>query len=526
MRIFLGTTDLVRLVLRRDRIRLPVWMAALVGITYVTAGAVDGVYDTQAKIDSYADNIGSSPATIAMAGPPVALDTIQGIVVYETSLTVLIGVALMATFTVVRHTRGEEEVGRTELLGAAVVGRHAGVAAAMLVALGASAVVGLGVALSVLVEGFPADAAWLYGTAVAALGLVFAGVAAVAAQLMSHARTATGLTLAVLGGFFAVRAVGDVRESALSWFSPMGWSQQVRVGDDNRWWPLLFSVVLVGALLVATGWLTTRRDMGSGVLAARPGPSGAAASLAHPLGLAWRLQRGSVLAWAIGLFSLGLLFGSLSQELQNMVEDNPLLAEFFLMTGASVTDSLFATSFLLTGIGAAGFAVGSALRVRGEEDSGRLEQVLATRTTRTEVLLAPLLVTVGGTAVILLAGGLGTGIADTLVSDQPASVLWLTGLALVQLPAALVLASVAVLLTGWLPRLVQLAWAGLAVAFVIGWLGGILDPPGWVSGLSPFDHLPFVPVEDLAATPLVVLSLLAVVLTGLGLLGFRRRDVG
>lgn len=525
MNIFVGVVALIRLFLRRDRVRLPIWIVALVGITYASAAAVPGVYDTPAKIQSYADNIGASPASIAMAGPPVALNTIQGIIVYETSLTVLIGVALMALFTVVRHTRGEEEVGRTELLGAAVVGRHAGTAAAVIVAAGATVAVGFGVALSVLAQSFPVNAALLFGAAVAALGLVFAALAAVSAQLLTHARTAIGVSLAALGVCFALRALGDVRESALSWFSPIGWSQQVRVGEANRWWPLLMSVALVAVLLVVAGWLTTRRDLGAGVVASRPGPAHASRSLGSILGLAWRLQRGSVIAWSAGLFLFGMLFGSFSNELQRMVEDNPLLEEYFRRVGGSVTDSLFATSMLLTGILAAGFAVGSALRLHGEETAGRLESVLAGPVPRARALLAPLVVTVAGSVVLVSFGGLGLGIADALVGSEPASILELVALSWVQLPAILVLAAAAVFLTGWQPRMTGVVWFALGVSFLIGWLGGLLDPPGWVLDLSPFEHLPFVPVEDMAVLPIVVLTLLAVAMTAVGLVGFRRRDL-
>ncbi len=527
MTAFTGTWQLARLVLRRDRVWLPLWIVSLVTITYFSAAAVSATYDTRAEILSYARNIGSSPATIAFAGPPVALETIQGILVYETSLTVLLGVALMAAFTVVRHTRAEEEVGRTELLSSAVVGRHAGTAAAVLVAAASSAAVGLGVTVSVLPgsSGFGASRAILYGASVAALGIVFTAVAAVSAQLVSHARTARGLALCVLALAFALRAIGDVNDSWLVWLSPIGWSQQVRLGEADRWWPLGLSLLLAIGLLALTGLLTVRRDVGSGVLPARPGAPEASGSLSSPLGLAWRLQRGSVLAWAAGILLLGLLFGSVSQELQNMVADNPTLADYFARAGGDITDAYFATSLLFVGLGAAGFAVGSALRLHAEEGADRLEPVLAGAVTRARAMLAPLVVTALGSLLLVGLGGLGIGVADAVVTGESSSVTRLTALALVQLPAVLVLASVAVLLTGWVPRLAMLAWLAAALAFVVGWLGGLLDLPGWVDALSPFDHLPQVPVDDVSVGPLVWLSALAAVLTVLGVVGFGRRDV-
>jgi ABC-2 type transport system permease protein len=525
MTALVGTRDLVRFVLRRDRVRLPVWVLAIVGLTYFSATAVAGTYNTPREITSYATNMGNSPATVAMAGPPVALDQIGGILVYETSMTALLGVALMAMFTVVRHTRTEEEAGRTELLVSTVVGRHAGVAAAFAVAAVASLVVGAGVTASMLSVEMAPGPATLYGAAVVAMGVVFAGVAAVAAQLMTHGRGASGLALAVLGVAFMLRAVGDVDESFLSWLSPMGWSQQVRVLEADRWWPLLLSSVFTLALLVVTAVLAAHRDTGSGVFAARPGPPRAGRLLSSPLGLAWRLQRSVVLAWAVGLFALGAMFGSVTEELQNMVDDNPTLRQYFEQSGGDITDAFFATALLFMGLGGAGFAVGSALRLRSEETAGRLEPVLATGVSRPRAMFSTLAVTLVGSIAVVLSGGVGLGIAYAQFGGTTQEAVEVTMLALVQLPAVLVLVGVAVLLCGWLPRWTAVAWAGLAVAFVVGWLGPLLKLPGWALGLSPFEHLPQVPLEDLATTPVVLLSVLALVLVAAGTLGFRRRDL-
>jgi ABC-2 type transport system permease protein len=528
VRSFLGTPQLVRFVLRRDRIRLPVWILALVGLTYATVAAAARTYGTPDAIASYARNLGASPATIAMAGPPYALDTLGGILVYESSLTALVGVALMAAFTVVRHTRAEEEAGRTELLASAVVGRFAGVAAAVTVAALACLLVGLGVAVSVLAEGMPTEAARLYGAAVAALGLVFGCVAAVAAQLMTHARGATGVVLAVLGVSFVLRAVGDVHDDArsgwsLSWLSPVGWSQQVAVNAANRWWPLAFSLAACGLLLAATVELARRRDVGSGVLPARPGPASAATWLRSPVALAWRLQRGTVLAWVAGAFLLGALFGSLSEEMRGMVRDNPTLADYFESTGGSITDSLFATALLFNGLVAGSFAVASALRLRHDETAGTLELVLSTRVSRARALLEPFAVTAAGTLLVLVAGGIGTAMTAALVSGETGAAR-LVVLALVYTPGVLVLVGLALTLTGWLPRAAGVAWVAVAVTFVVGWLGAALDLPGWVAGLSPFQHLPLVPVEELDPLPLVVLAVVGAVLVAAGVAGFRRRD--
>ena len=121
-----------------------------------------------------------------------------------------VAVAVLALFVVVRHTRAEEETGRLELLGATVVGRRAPLTAALLVAGGASLVAGAGAALGLIVgrhAGRRLGRSWALGFA--CLGLVFAAVAGVTAQLVRSARAASGLAGVVLGVAYLLRAIGD-----------------------------------------------------------------------------------------------------------------------------------------------------------------------------------------------------------------------------------------------------------------------------------------------------------------------------
>jgi len=167
-----GTGGLVRLALRRDRVRLPIWVLALTALTYFSGSSMGTTFNTQASIDAYASSVATSPAVVFLAGPPVALDTLPGIVLNKVSFVGLIGVCLMVILDVVRHTRGEEEAGRLELIGAGVVGRYAALTAALLVAVGTSLVLGFVTALSLIACGLPAGGSFaLVAWAVAGLGM-------------------------------------------------------------------------------------------------------------------------------------------------------------------------------------------------------------------------------------------------------------------------------------------------------------------------------------------------------------------
>ena len=522
-----GTPTLARLALRRDRVRLPVWVLAMTLLTYSSGSAMATTFPTQASIDSYASSLATSPSVVFLAGPPVALDTLAGIVLNKVSFLGLVGVCLMTVLQVVRHTRAEEEEGRAELVRAGVVGRDAAPVATMLVTGTAALLVGAGQAVATAAAQVPVADALLYGASVAALGLVFAAIALCTAQVFTHARAASGSAMAIFGVAYVVRGVGDVQDNGLVWLSPIGWSQATHAtGPDATWWPLLVPVVVTLLLVGLAAWLQGLRDQGAGLVAGRPGRAEAARSLSGAFGLALRTQRPLLLGWVAGLFALGAVYGSLTQGVEDLARNNPTLEEFFRATGqGSLVDSFLATMLLVLALLAGAYAVGSALRLTSEETSGRLEPLLATGLSRARWMLGTLTMTALGSAAVLLAGGLGLGSTYAMSTSDPAQLLRVAGLELVYLPAVLVPAGIAALVHGWRPGWARVAWVVLAVWFVLGYLGGLLNAPDWLVQSSPFSRTPSVPVASLSLGAPLVIALVALLLVAGGVLALRRRDI-
>lgn len=292
MNRFTGTLQLVRLALRRDRIRLPVWLLGIAGMTYVSGAAVAGLYTNQTQIGGYAALVESSAISVAFAGPVIGLDSVAGIIIYEVSFSAIVGVALMAVLTTNRHTRAEEESGRSELVRATEVGRHAGAVAAVLTTALACATLGVLLWFALLPTALTALPAALFGAGIAMLGLVYAAVAACFAQLFVHARSASAAGVLAFAVGYSLRAAGDVREDWLVWLSPVGWVQAVHVPTENRWWPLLLPLLASALLLVLAVVLAERRDFGGGLLPTLPGRATAPPTLRSSVGLGWRVQRG------------------------------------------------------------------------------------------------------------------------------------------------------------------------------------------------------------------------------------------
>lgn len=521
-----GTWSLVRFVLRRDRVRLPVWILGLTVLVLATASSVDSLYPTQADLRAAAEPMYDNAAVIALNGPTYGIDTLGGQIVFQVGSFGYVTVALMGMFLVGRHTRADEENGRTELVRATVVGRNAPVTAVLVVAAAAFAVLGTLVTLSMLAYDLPTAGSVLYGAAMGGFGLLFACVTAVTVQVTEHNRAALGLAGAVLGGAYVLRAVGDVGTGTLSWASPMGWVQGARPYAGERWWTLLLVAGAAALLVVVAYGLQGIRDLGAGLVPPRPGPPVASRALVAPLGLAVRLQRGTVVAWAVGLALTGVSYGSVGQDVADLVGDNETIGDIIAQTGGDLTQSFFTTSMLMLALIAGGFVVSSVLRLRSEESSGRAEPLLATGLSRGRWLASHLTVALGGSVVLMVATGLGIGLTYGIATNDVGQVGALLGAAVAYVPALWVLAGVTLLLFGLVPRATSAAWGVLVALFVVGVLGELFGLPSWAFDLSPFQHVPPMPARGFSIGPVAALMATAVALIAAGVAAFRRRDAG
>ncbi|HSP28587.1 MAG TPA: hypothetical protein VLN74_08560 [Ilumatobacteraceae bacterium] len=523
-----GTRQLLWLVLRRDRFRGSLWMVGLVGLMALSASSVAALYQTPEQLESYARTVRGNSALIVQSGPGYGLNapTVGAVVMNETALWLFIAVSLMSVFMVVRHTRTEEETGRAELVRAAPVGRHAALSAAMLGTLLVNVAIAVGNVAALLVAGLPVVGSMAFGASLVAIGMVFGGVGAVAAQVASSSRAALAAGGAAVGLSFVLRAIGDVGNGVLSWASPIGWAQAIRAYADERWWVLMVPLMATSALVALARSLQDRRDFGSGLVEPRTGRPEATAALSTPFGLAVRLQRGTLIGWTVGLAALAFFYGLVADQAEQIIEDNPDMADFFAQLGmGSVTDAFLSTAMLIMALFASGFTVSSVLRLRSEEMSGRVDPVLALPISRRRWAAGHLVVALGGTALLALVIGVAMGAGAALVLGDVARVAQLAAAGAVMVPAMWVLAGAAMLLDGVRPQWALATWALVAWVFVVAMFATVLDLPQWLSNLSPFEHVPALPAAPMTWLPLVVLTAIAAVSLAAGLAALDRRDM-
>jgi ABC-2 type transport system permease protein len=520
-----GVPAMLWLALRRERLRIPVYLALFTILVAETAAQSKSMFPTPAARADYAATVAGNPGLIAMVGPPYAVTNVGGDVAWQLGGFGAAFVALMSMFVVGRHTRGEEQSGRSELVGAAPVAREAPVTAALVVVAATQVLLGALVALAMIGFGQPAAGSLALGASLTGVGLVFAGLAACAAQISETTSAMYGMVGAAIGGAYLLRAAGDVGDGTLSWLSPIGWGQSMRPYAGERWWPLALSLAATAALTAGAFALRARRDEGAGLVGSRPGPATARPSLTRPLGLALRLQRGLLLGWSAGLFFSGLSIGLTGNDAKALVGSNDQLGTILGSARADIVDQYFAVSMLAMALIGAGFGIQAALRMRSEETAGHLEALLATALSRRAWAAAYIAVAMGGSVVVLTANGLGAGLADAINSNDAGRLPRLLAAGVAPAPAVWVVVGAAFALFGLVPRAVAAAWGVLGVCAVLTVFGPLLALPGWVLDLSPFKHVPQLPAAGFSAAPLVWLALVAAALTVLGMVAFRRRDL-
>lgn len=528
-----GTGQVLRFLLRRDRVRAPLWV---LGMTLMTAYIVVelGTVLDEESLQGMAQ-MASAPVTALIGGPGYGFDdiTVPRFLAGLYGAYLMLGAAFMSMTTITRHTRAEELHGRAELTLAGAIGRHAPLTAALLLAVGMNVVTaGLmaGVILAAPVDSGVASTL-LFTSSIAAVGIAFAGVAATTAQLSPYSRTCTSLAGVVLAGAFLIRGLGDMSRvqggdlAWLSWLSPLGWAQHTAPYTLDRWWPLAFPLLFAAAGVALGYTLRARRDLGAGVLGDRPGRAHAPAWLGSPVTLAYRLQRGSLRGWSVAMLLTGLLLGAFTDLMADIADTLPAEMLAVMGGGEAIVDGYLGFMSVYFGVILAVFAILAVQSLRAQEVGGHTEAILATAVGHREWVLS--WVGVAGAGVLWLSAlaGLGEGLWAVLVTGDRSLLLPTLLGHTVQFAPVWFLLGLATALYGLVPRALGAVWVVFVGGTLLSFFGPILGLSQTWLNLSPFGHVGQHPATDVAWTGVAVLAVAGLALAFLGAGAFRRRDL-
>ncbi len=527
------TGRLARFILRRERVNSAVWLILLISFSVGLAPVLGNMFDETAR-KALIDTV-NNPAMIAMMGPVYGMDNYTVGALFSNMMLqwTLITIAIMNILLVVRHTRADEESGRAEVVRSLPTGRLATLSATMLVAVVVNLILAVltGVGIAVCnIESMSFNGAMLYGAALGVIGLFFAAVAAVMAQLSQSSRGATGFSFAVLSGAYLFRAAGDMQSEALALISPMGMIQRAQIFVENKWWPV-FAVLAITAVVGLIAYVLNRvRDIDQGFVPARPGRRTASVFLQTSGGLSFRLLRTSLLVWVVGIFSFAAAYGTVLGDIDSFVQSS----EFYSMVIGSNPNFSIAEMFvsMVTSIMALFGMVPvlmTVLKIRNEEQSGRFEHILSRAVSRGSYLAGFVVMAVVTSVLMQCATAVGIYVVSVsmLPDSTTLTLAYLFKATLVYLPAIWVVMGIAILLIGLLPKFSNgIVWAyfGLAAfASFIGRIPGIL--PDWLIKLTPFGYVPQLPVDSINYTTLVLLTVVAAALSTVGFLSYKKRDL-
>lgn len=539
MHVFTGTWRLIRLALRRDRIKLMLWVLAIIGIVAAGMPALEETYGSPKEQATYVSTIVTSVVGRAYGGVPDGMN-FGSVVMVELFTFMAVIVAFMSTLTVIRHTRQNEESGSAEMLGSTTVGRYAQLTAGILVAVTANLFVGAAISMLMMQSSeLSAEAAWCFGATIAVVGIAFTAIAALTSQLAETARGANAMAGAVIGVAYLLRAIGDVAgdinersytvvSAWPSWLSPIGWGQQIQPLTQQRWEIFIFFALWFLGFMMVAFFLLQYRDVGAGIVPARRGRESARQGLLSSIGIAWRLQRGVCIGWLLTFVMLGAIYGGMVNEFKKMLGTSEVIQQYVTTPGGSskVEDAFFAAMFSVSAVAAIGFVIQVLARLRSEETSGRMEALLSTSVSRTSWLFSHSVIAVIGIVLLMVILGLVSGITYMAFADIGWDrVAQLIGIATLQLPALFVILAVIMSLFAVVPQvMVALAWSLLLVLLGISQLNAFLKLPNWIVDASPFTHMPTA-TSDIPWGPIVWCIAIGTGLLVAGSVIFRRRNM-
>jgi ABC-2 type transport system permease protein len=492
------------------------------------------IYSTQADRTALATAFGSNNATAALFGPGTDLQTVGGFTVFKSYMTVMVLGALWGLLTSTRLLRGEEDAGRWDLVltgqvtqrGATVQvfgGLGAGVAALWLVAAVITVLAGLDSKV-----GFSVGSSLYFALSQVTTAVMFLAVGALTSQLAPTRRQAATLGGWFLGASYVVRMVADagVGVHGLIWLTPLGWAEELRpLTSPNpvALLPIFAFTAIVGGVAVD---LSSRRDVGSGVLPDRPHAVAKLRFLTGHLGLSARLVRPTLTAWIAALGATGFVLGLIAKQAGGTISGSSV-QEVFARLGAtgSGAQEFLGVSFLIVAVMVGFMAAGQVTALRTEEAEGRFDNLVVQPVSRSSWLGGRLLIVV----VALVAASVVTGFlawTGTAVEGGGVSLGTLLEAGINVVPPALCLLGLGVLAFGVVPRAVSyVVYTILGWSLVVEVVGGFGSGGRWLLDTSLFHQMAAAPAVHPNWTVNGVMTGLGGVAALVGCLLFSRRDL-
>lgn len=528
--LFKGTNRIIWLIFKQNSLKISLWLFGLIGVSLATVSAYTAIYTGEKEIFEFGLTM-QNPAMVAMLGKAYQIETFNLGTVFASEMLLFsaVAVSVMNILLVTSSTRMDEEEGRLELIRALPVGRLAYLLAGIILMVIVNSVlfIFLSIGLGLFMHGsFNLESIVLYSGVLSSTGLFFAGVAAVAAQLTATTRGALGISFGMLITAYIVRAIGDVDNDLMSLFSPLGWTVRTSVFVENKWWPISALVCGATILLMSAFYLNHKRDINAGMLPDRNGKRYASRFLKSRFGLTWRLEKGTIFSWGIGIFLMSVAFGAILGDLETYFSDFELVKKVLPANSTATMTEQFIT--LLIGIMSVFAAIPSVsilLKLKKEERMGRTENFYSRAVSRSKVMGDYFIVAFLTGVLMQILIGIGLYVSASQVIEKTIGLGSVLASVLAYVPAIWVVIGLTTLLVGVFPKWAGFVWIYMLFAMIVIYLGNLLGFPEWLNRFSAFYQVPLLPNEEVNWLTLSLLSIVGTVLSVSGFLGYNKRDI-
>lgn len=530
--------SLARITIRANRTAIAIWVAAIVAFIAALPEAYAYILTGDGASAFLSGVLGDSAVMAFIFGKVPDQLTTGGFLQWEAGTYTLIAVAIMAVL-LTTAARREEDLGQREMIptqpNAAIF------AASIAPALAATIGVTLGIfivlaAQSAMVDGLPVSGSAEFAVAIGLQSLFFVAFAALANQVARDGTQARMLAGAGIAIAFGIRAVAEgAHHPFMRWFTPFGWKDIVAPfgsagwgGADRGAAPYIgaFAIMLAACVLVGVvAWrLSIRRELMGGLLRLPVRTAAPLPTRSLPGLVAWT-TRHQIGGWIVLIVALNAMFGFMAHSMLQVMDSPDFETLMAAITGVRDPAAQYmalCASFL--GILTLFAGVQVAARAGAWEDESLLDAVAASGQSRGRIVGSFAAVGVGLSVLLPLLGGAAlAGASMTALGwDQAQYGLWES---LAAIPGAWAVVGITLLAYAVRSSWRVLGWIPVVWSAVVAWFGEILRFPDWLMKVTCVGWS-FDPHGSSDVAAFAVLTALAAVSVGVGLVVYRRRDVG
>lgn len=529
------TFDMLLALFKRDWVKLIVWIITVLAFAASGAGKFVTLMHTTAQKETMFSMF-QNPAMSALFGPMSVKNgtDFTAAAAFGTTMPLITAItfAIISVIYVINRTRKEEDDGIAELFRSFQVGKLANTTAVVIELFLLQLVITLVLCGSIQVqqvEGMTElSTNLLFSAGIGSQGFLWGMIALVFAQIFSDAGGAKGASFGIMGLLYIARMGTDIKSIHAGWFNPLSWSYLTDPYTKNYWLPIVLTLALSVILLVIAYILEVNRDINAGYIPQSRGKANASKSLLSFPGLALRLQRPATIGWLLGLFLLGITYGSMFGQISSFIKSSQTVSQLFAINPKAgetmMINQFMATLFVIISIIVTCFAITSLSRMVVEERKNRLEQLYANPLSRYKLYLTYTIISWVLGALAQFAATLGIYLAQA-GNEKALSFMAVMKPGMVWLPAIFFVLGILGLLMAFVPRFSNLIWLYVGFTFFVSYIGNIITFPSWVYTINVFYHIPKLPIDKMNLGNFTLILILALIFALVGMIGYRRRDL-